>query len=93
MNYARVNADWYWEVTSLEATTRIEIEDTGCGIAANELRNIFDRYYRNGDDEESSAGLGLAIVKRIVDLHDSRITVVSEVQRGTTFSFELANTA
>ena len=70
----------------------VAVADTGCGIAEHELERIFDRFYRSEQGEEersSSAGLGLAIVKRILDLHGSRITVESILNRGTRFEFEV----
>jgi len=70
----------------------VAVADTGCGIAENELEHIFDRFWHSpqGDaGRSSSTGLGLAIVKRILDLHGSRITVTSEVDRGTRFEFEV----
>lgn len=70
----------------------VAIEDTGCGMAAEDLAHIFDRFYRaeNADQEGAdSAGLGLAIVRRILDLHGSRITVSSQLERGTRFEFDL----
>jgi len=73
-------------------TVAVSVSDTGCGIAAADLDRIFDRFYRTetGDgDQAGSSGLGLAIVKRILDLHESRIIVSSEVDRGTRFEFDL----
>ncbi|MDH3620920.1 MAG: HAMP domain-containing histidine kinase [Gammaproteobacteria bacterium] len=70
----------------------VAVADTGKGIPDNEISHIFDRYYRSdnvGDARTGSSGLGLAIVKKILDLHDSRITVVSKVNAGTRFEFEL----
>jgi signal transduction histidine kinase len=70
----------------------VAVADTGCGIAEHELDRIFDRFYRSEQGEEersSSAGLGLAIVKRILDLHGSRITVESILNRGTRFEFDV----
>ena len=70
----------------------VSVTDDGCGIAESELDRIFDRFYprENGDSRRSdSAGLGLAIVKRILDLHGSRITVTSKLDRGTRFEFDL----
>lgn len=70
----------------------VAVSDTGAGIPNNEISHIFDRFYRsdqsNGRRSDSS-GLGLAIVKKILDLHDSRIRVVSKVNAGTRFEFEL----
>ncbi|MGE0642838.1 MAG: ATP-binding protein [Nitrospira sp.] len=81
-------------VTLSPSGTRIvtQVGDTGSGIPPNDLPYIFDRYYRGGrkyQGHDSGAGLGLAITKRILELHGSSITVHSEVQRGTTFSFAL----
>ena len=73
-------------------TVAVSVSDTGCGIADDELSRIFDRFYRREDGADTrggSAGLGLAIVKRILDLHDSRITVTSEIDQGTRFEFDL----
>lgn len=73
-------------------TVAVAVSDTGSGIPDNEITHIFDRFYRSthGDNAGSdSSGLGLAIVKRILDLHESRITVESKVDAGTRFEFEL----
>ncbi|MDH3612440.1 MAG: HAMP domain-containing histidine kinase [Gammaproteobacteria bacterium] len=70
----------------------VAVSDTGPGIPDEDLPRIFDRFYRAVEGEEArsdSSGLGLAIVKRILDLHDSRITVTSKVNAGTKFEFEL----
>lgn len=70
----------------------VAVTDTGCGIPDRDIPRIFDRFYRSeqGDDARpGSTGLGLAIVKRILDLHGSRITVVSKIDTGTRFEFEL----
>jgi len=68
----------------------VSVADTGCGIAPEDIDRIFDRFYRaEASATGGSSGLGLAIVKRILDLHGSRITVESTVDKGTTFAFEL----
>ena len=70
----------------------VAVSDTGSGISDNDIPRIFDRFYRAVQGEEArsdSSGLGLAIVKRILDLHNSRITVQSQLDRGTRFEFEL----
>lgn len=70
----------------------VAVSDTGPGIPQRDLPRIFDRFYRSVQGEEArsdSAGLGLAIVKRILDLHESRITVTSKLDAGTRFEFEL----
>jgi len=73
-------------------TIAVAVSDNGPGIPDKDIPRIFDRFYRalNGEEARSdSSGLGLAIVKRILDLHDSRITVISKVDAGTRFEFEL----
>ena len=70
----------------------VEVADTGVGIPSAELPRIFERFYRvekSRDLAAGSAGLGLAISKRILDLHDSTITVASEPGK-TVFRFVLA---
>ncbi len=67
---------------------RIEVADTGVGIAAAELPHIFDRFYRGSADNEArstGSGLGLAIAKSIVDMHHGTIAVESRVGSGSRF--------
>lgn len=70
----------------------VVVSDTGIGIPEDNLPFVFERYYHRARDAENSGGstgLGLAIVKRILELHGSVITVVSEPGRGSRFEFEL----
>lgn len=68
---------------------RLQIIDTGAGIATAELKNLFDPYVQAGTDQEkrsAGSGLGLAIVKRLVNAMAGNIVVDSELGRGTTFT-------
>lgn len=66
---------------------QIAIEDTGIGIAADDLPHIFDRFYRAERSRTSEGfGLGLALVKRIADMHDWSVQAHSTVAKGTTFT-------
>lgn len=70
----------------------IAVTDEGQGIPANEISKVFTEFGRTSvlpTAGESSTGLGLAIVKRIVDAHNGRIWVESEVGKGSRFSFAL----
>lgn len=63
-----------------------EITDTGCGIAADHLAHVFDRFWQATDARRAGAGLGLAIARGIVEAHGGRIAVESTEARGTTFT-------
>jgi len=79
-------------LTPLEESVQIEVSDTGRGISKQELPLVLKRFYRNRDRQDkndSGLGLGLAIASRIVELHGSRLTVESELHRGTVFRFSL----
>ncbi|MEM1240974.1 MAG: ATP-binding protein [Cyanobacteria bacterium P01_H01_bin.26] len=71
---------------------RLEIADTGIGIAPEDQDAIFDRFYRveNRVHTLEGTGLGLSIVKNIISKHNSQMCLVSEVGMGTTFWFDLA---
>ena len=68
----------------------VTVSDTGTGIAADDLPRIWERLYR-GDKSRSERGLGLglSLVKAIVSAHGGTVTVVSEVDHGTTFAVRL----
>lgn len=63
-----------------------QVEDTGQGIAENEINNIFDPYYR-GEVPPESQGVGLSICKRIATILASEIKVNSVVNEGSVFEF------
>ena len=73
-------------------TLRYRVSDTGIGIPADQLDNIFSEF-RQVDatiaHEYGGTGLGLSITKKFVELHGGRIRVESEPGRGSTFSFEV----
>jgi len=70
---------------------RIEVSDTGMGIAAEHQERIFGRFFRveNRVHTLEGTGLGLSIVRNIIDKHYSSVHLVSEVGVGTTFWFDL----
>ena len=71
---------------------QINVIDTGNGIPEAELPYIFDRFYtvdKSRNQVEGATGLGLAITKKIVELHESTLSVTSRLNAGTTFSFWL----
>jgi two-component system heavy metal sensor histidine kinase CusS len=63
----------------------VAVSDNGCGIAAEHLPRVFDRFYRAESSRTSDgAGLGLALVKSIVELHGGSAAIQSQVGQGTT---------
>jgi coenzyme F420 hydrogenase subunit beta len=69
------------------------VEDTGIGIAAEDIPRIFEEFYRAETAKDMDAhgtGLGLSIVKRIVDLYGGQLDVESKVDKGSKFSFAFA---
>ena len=68
------------------------VQDTGMGIAPEDVNKIFDRFYRTDrsrDRESGGSGLGLAITKALVDAHGGWIKVDSQLNAGTTFTIML----
>ena len=89
---------------SIKGTTEISIEnliknkvivrvtDNGEGIAKANIPRLFERFYRidkSGSRKEGGSGLGLSIVKHIIEAHDERIYIESELSIGSEFSFTL----
>ncbi|HYC08506.1 MAG TPA: ATP-binding protein [Steroidobacteraceae bacterium] len=73
-------------------TVQIAVVDSGIGIPADQLEHIFEEFYQVGvasNTTREGYGLGLSIVRRVVALLGLKITVTSELGRGTTFTLEL----
>ena len=69
---------------------QVELEDNGKGIAAKDLPNIFDRFYRTDASRNSSkggSGIGLSIVKKIIEEHGGKIWATSREGTGTVMYF------
>jgi PAS domain S-box-containing protein len=74
---------------------RISVADTGAGLPAEKLAQLFQPFNRLGQEVngEEGTGIGLVVSKRLVELMDGLIEVESTVGRGTVFSVELPSTA
>ena len=74
-----------------EGRPRITVDDTGVGIPADALDQVFHRFFRADkarSRELGGTGLGLAIVKHLIRLHGGQVSVASELGRGATFTLE-----
>lgn len=75
-----------------EVDLHFEITDTGIGIPMNKLDSIFNPFKQESSSvtrEYGGSGLGLNIVKRLIEIQGGKITVESQLNKGTTFSFDL----
>ncbi|HAJ62390.1 MAG TPA: hypothetical protein DCP31_26685 [Cyanobacteria bacterium UBA8543] len=74
-----------------QTTIHFEIEDTGVGIASEELESIFEAFVqaKTGKESQEGTGLGLSISRKFVELMGGQITVSSVVDKGSTFKFDI----
>lgn len=80
------------KVSSGKKKVEVSIKDNGPGISEEHLMRIFERFYRvdkSRSKDTGGTGLGLAIVKHILEAHQSKIDVKSELNKGTKFTFVL----
>lgn len=68
--------------------TEIAVSDCGEGIASEEIKHIFDRFYRAGNAAKDSVGIGLAMAKAIIEKQGGYIMVDSKEGEGTTFTIK-----
>ena len=76
-------------VTEQQSAVKISVSDTGIGIAPEHQDKVFERFYRvdkSHSKQSGGTGLGLSIVKHAVQYHHGKITVESELNKGTTIS-------
>jgi len=78
-------------ITAADEKPVVTIQDSGPGIASDDLDKVFDRFYQGKDNSNRAkpGGLGLAIAKRIIDLHHGDIEVESKGGQGASFRFSL----
>ncbi len=65
------------------------VADSGCGIANDDIANIFERFYQVDKIHPNGSGIGLSLVKAFVELHNGTITVESEPGKGSVFTVTL----
>jgi two-component system, OmpR family, phosphate regulon sensor histidine kinase PhoR len=88
--YTKPGGKVYVSLAKQRNTAIISFEDTGIGIAPQDIDKIFDRYYRvSSKEKHQSTGLGLSIANEIIHQHQGSIDVESKVAFGTNFTVHL----
>lgn len=96
IHYNREGGEVRVAVQVQDGAVRLDVSDSGQGIAMDELPRIFERFWRADASRaraQGSAGLGLAIAKSIMDAHGGTIKAASEPGRGSTFTVRLPGAA
>lgn len=94
-NAMRYTSSDGWIVVSVERDGKdvlISVRDTGIGIAEEDIPKVFSRFWRSDASRErvsGGLGVGLAITKEIVEQHNGKIIVESELGKGTTFTLRI----
>lgn len=84
--YGKVNVT----VESVGNELRIKVFDTGCGIRPEDLPHIFEPFFQASDDSTNiGTGIGLSLVKMVVDAMNGKVSVESQVGKGTTLYIHL----
>jgi two-component system sensor histidine kinase ResE len=68
---------------------QIKVQDSGIGISSEDLKHVFDGFYKGKHGVKEGMGLGLYLSKLIIDQHRGKITIESEEQKGTTIEIKL----
>lgn len=68
--------------------TKITIKDEGEGISKEDLKHIFERFYKGQNSSENSVGIGLALAKNIIEKNNGMISCKSELDKGTEFAIK-----
>jgi len=92
VKYTPRNKTVHLEAKEQDDCVEIDIIDTGIGIPADQIGEVFDEFFRASNakkSEKDGTGLGLSIVKQIVERHGGTISVQSQEGQGTTFTLTL----
>jgi signal transduction histidine kinase len=92
INYTKEKGTILLRAIDEKNSVKIEIQDTGIGIAADDLPHVFDRFYKasHSRKDASGSGLGLPIAKHIVEQHAGNIAIKSTEGVGTTVSIVIS---
>jgi signal transduction histidine kinase/DNA-binding response OmpR family regulator len=77
------------KVIPSQGKVQIIVSDSGPGISDADREHVFERHWQARSQQRGGVGLGLSIVKALVEAHGGEVAVISEIGRGSTFSFTL----
>jgi two-component system phosphate regulon sensor histidine kinase PhoR len=92
VKYSEPGKSVWVEMDAKEQEILIRVRDEGCGIARQHQERLFERFYRVDKARSrklGGTGLGLAIVKHIMEAHGGRVSVESQLGRGSIFTLHL----
>ncbi|WP_438946222.1 sensor histidine kinase, partial [Sediminibacterium sp.] len=89
IRYSHENATVHIEVRAENDKIKFSVMDTGQGIEPKYIHKIFDRYFRIPSSKKEGTGLGLSISKEFIEAQGGEITVISDLGKGSAFSFTL----
>ena len=90
LKYTPEEGSVHVHLTREGGSLKVEVSDTGRGIPAADLPDIFDRFYRSGNaGTTTGTGIGLSVVKQYVEMHGGTVAVDSKEGEGSVFSFTL----
>ncbi len=92
IKFSYPNSKIFITILSKVDTVEITVRDTGTGIEKQHIDNIFKRFYQENKSLSRNAegsGIGLSLIKSLIELHGGNISVESEINKGSTFKFNL----
>jgi PAS domain S-box-containing protein len=90
INYTPEGGQVFVRVSGDNGNATIDVQDTGMGIAADQVYQVFQPFFRASQGISGGTGLGLTIAKEIVELHGGEIVLESEIGQGACFRVKLA---
>ena len=94
IKYGKEGGSIIIKIEKKEKNSLIHVVDDGIGISSENILRVFERFYRvdkGRSRSQGGTGLGLAIVKHIIEAHEQKINISSQVNKGTAISFTLKN--
>ena len=90
LKFSSENGHILVSVFKKDSKVEISVEDDGIGIAEQDIKNIFNRFYKSKSSSiQEGTGIGLALVKELVEMHYGTIKVKSRINEGTQFHIEI----